>query len=107
MRNRGELSEGWYDPSTLRKVQESAKEYEEELARESNLVSPNEPSSTSKRREPEYNELSRRENDGDESDDSMGPVMPGQVNKARTSRPGPSIPNMEDLELRKGIYTNQ
>lgn len=106
MRNRGELSEGWYDPSTLRKAQESAREYEEEIARESNPVQSNEPSSSLSQREPEQNDH-EVEGDGDDSDDSMGPTLPGEINKSGRNRPGPSIPNMEDLELRRGIYTRQ
>ncbi|QSZ30186.1 hypothetical protein DSL72_004706 [Monilinia vaccinii-corymbosi] len=99
--NRGELSEGWYDPSTLRKAQESAKEYEEAIARESNSVQPNEHGPSSGKREPEYNEPSGVEDDGDNSDDSMGPALPGQMKKATRNLPGPSIPNMEDLELKR------
>ncbi|ESZ89766.1 hypothetical protein SBOR_9849 [Sclerotinia borealis F-4128] len=99
--NRGELSEGWYDPSTMRKVQETAKEYAEEIARESNLAQSNEPSSSFGQREVEQDEPSRMEDDGHDSDDSMGPTLPGQTSRARGNRLGPSIPNMEDLELRK------
>ncbi|RAL58594.1 hypothetical protein DID88_003954 [Monilinia fructigena] len=99
--NRGELSEGWYDPSTLRKAQESAKEYEEEIARESNSVQPREHAPSCEQRETEYDEPSRVEDDGDDSDDSMGPALPGQINKATRNRPGPSIPNMEDLGLKR------
>ncbi|KAJ8061375.1 hypothetical protein OCU04_010431 [Sclerotinia nivalis] len=103
--NRGELSEGWYDPSTLRKAQESAKEYEDEIARESNPIQSNEPSSSFTKRESEYDDLSRVEGDENDSDDSIGPTLPGEMNKARRNRPGPSIPNMEDLELKRGICT--
>lgn len=106
VRNRGELSEGWYDPSTLRKAQESAKEYEEEIARESNLVESNEASSSFGQRESVPNDPGRAEDDGEDSDDSIGPTLPGQINKARRNRLGPSIPNMEDLELKRGIYTD-
>ncbi|TGO90248.1 hypothetical protein BPOR_0072g00050 [Botrytis porri] len=98
--NRGELSEGWYDPSTLRKAQESAREYEEEIARESNPVQSNEPPSTSSQREPEQKNHGA-EDDGDDSDDSMGPTLPGEIDKSRRNRSGPNIPNMEDLELRR------
>ncbi|KAI9644510.1 hypothetical protein NHQ30_006531 [Ciborinia camelliae] len=99
--NRGELSEGWYDPSTLRKAHESAKEYAEEIARESNLVQSNELSSSFGQREFEDDDPSKVEDDGDDSDDSIGPTLPGQMSKARRNRLGPSIPNMEDLELKR------
>ncbi|EDO00536.1 hypothetical protein SS1G_14406 [Sclerotinia sclerotiorum 1980 UF-70] len=101
LKNRGELSEGWYDPSTLRKAQESAKEYEDEIARESNPIQSHEPSSSFTKRESEYDNPGRVEDDENDSDDSIGPTLPGEMNKVKMNRPGPSIPNMEDLELKR------
>merc|ERR1712098_1017198 len=37
-----------------------------------------------------------------DSDDSIGPALPGQESRSRGSRKGPSIPNMQDLELKRG-----
>ena len=39
---------------------------------------------------------------GTDSDDSVGPTLPGKE-RSRGQRPGPSIPNMEDIELKRGI----
>ena len=94
VRNRGELSEGWYDPSTLQKAVQSAQDepvphYEEHR--------PERPRET--RREP--SEEQRSGNDS-ESDDEIGPTLPGQEGKSRAGRMGPSIPNMQDLELKRG-----
>ena len=73
VRNRGELSEGWYDPETLQKAFNSQ----------------------------------RTESAGDEpinsdSDDSIGPSLPGLDGTFKRNRVGPSIPNMQDLELKRG-----
>lgn len=40
-----------------------------------------------------------------DSDDSVGPTLPGKE-RSRGRRPGPSIPSMEDLELKKGIASS-
>jgi hypothetical protein len=44
----------------------------------------------------------RASDSGSESDDSVGPTLPGKEGRSRVSRMGPSIPNMEDLELKRG-----
>jgi hypothetical protein len=41
--------------------------------------------------------------DDTDTDDSIGPTLPGQENRSKGKRTGPSIPNMQDLELRRGI----
>lgn len=38
-----------------------------------------------------------------ESDEEIGPTLPGQEGRSRGGRMGPSIPRMEDLELKKGV----
>jgi len=92
VRNRGELSEGWYDPSTLQKAVKSAQDepepgYEERRPKASR---------------PAGREQAEERNTADESDsdDSIGPTLPGQ--EGRGGRMGPSIPNMQDLELKRG-----
>ena len=45
---------------------------------------------------------SAREEPESESDDDIGPTLPGQEGRSRSGRMGPSIPRMEDLELKKG-----
>lgn len=48
----------------------------------------------------------REEPDESESDDDIGPTLPGQESRSRSGRMGPSIPRMEDLELKKGTFVN-
>jgi hypothetical protein len=38
-----------------------------------------------------------------ESDEEVGPMLPGQKGRSRGGRMGPSIPRLEDLELKKGM----
>ena len=90
MRNRGELAEGWYDPATLQKAQAS--------------VALNAVDAQSRLRDsPSYGSPRRAEESSDE--DMVGPAMP--VNEAQVynneNRRGPTIPNLQDLELRRGM----
>jgi hypothetical protein len=39
--------------------------------------------------------------DDSDSDDSIGPALPGQDSRSRSNRMGPSIPSMQDLELKR------
>lgn len=48
----------------------------------------------------------REEPDESESDDDIGPTLPGQESRSRSGRMGPSIPRMEDLELKNGTFVN-
>ena len=91
MRNRGELAEGWYDPATLQKARVSAM---------SNAV--NTEGQTRSRGSPSYVPARRAEESSD--DDVLGPTVPGvetQVYKS-DKKPGPAIPNLQDLELQRG-----
>ena len=99
MRNRGELAEGWYDPATLQKAQpsESTNNPRPSLGGE---VPQSSRGCTSDAPRAIRQEIEDQESD---SDDPIGPALPGQERTARSSgRVGPSIPNMQDLELRKG-----
>lgn len=91
MRNRGELAEGWYDPTTLEKAQASA-------ARDGDFVEPR-----THRDSPTYGE-SRLEESSDE--DFVGPNLPGKEAAApgRSIKPGPGIPSLQDLELQRGRW---
>jgi len=92
VRNRGELAEGWYDPSTLQKAQASA-------ASNPTIAEPRQRS----RGSPTYESLlSAEESSGD---DLVGPTLPGQDVAMRkgSMRAGPAIPNLQDLELKRGI----
>jgi hypothetical protein len=46
----------------------------------------------------------REETERSESDEEIGPTLPGQEGRSRAGRMGPSIPSMQDLELRKGMF---
>ena len=91
MRNRGELAEGWYDPATLEKAQASASSTTVHTERQSRP-----------RDSPSYGSPRRAEGS---SDEDIGPTMPGDETKIYTSnkRPGPAIPNLQDLELQRGM----
>ncbi|KAI9844778.1 MAG: hypothetical protein M1837_005311 [Sclerophora amabilis] len=102
VRNRGELAEGWYDPSTIQKAMES--ESTNDAAREA---------SSRRRDSPDYGaEMpatkpmgnQNQNNDGDDDDDEddddvVGPTLPGQESRSR--RTGPAVPTLQDLELRR------
>jgi hypothetical protein len=97
LRNRGELSEGWYDPSTFQKAVQSATEPPTSRIRDEN---------------PDLNPRGshleqQREVEGDlhhsDSEDSIGPSLPSQEGRSRASRMGPSIPGMQDLELKREL----
>lgn len=103
VRNRGELAEGWYDPSTQQKA----------------IQSSNESGHGSKSGEPERQEAQpvgrRRDSHHDDDassddDDVVGPTLPSHEPR-RTgrhgTRAGPAIPNMQDLELQRGILQNR
>ncbi|TVY76078.1 Uncharacterized protein LSUE1_G005435 [Lachnellula suecica] len=93
--NRGELSEGWYDPSTLQKAIKSTEEEPEPKSGNAQLNPST--SGAPRRAHPE----ARKAGDDSDSDDSIGPTLPGQESRSRGDRMGPSIPNMQDLELKR------
>lgn len=98
VRNRGELSEGWYDPTTLQKAIASAAEQETQSRDDS--YRPAQESSRKRSENVPREEVRESESD---SDDSVGPALPGQESRSRRSRKGPSIPNLQDLELKRGL----
>ena len=92
MRNRGELAEGWYDPATLHKAQASAALNAVDAGKQSRPLD-----------SPSYGSPRRAEESSDE--DIVGPAMLGngtQVYKTGKRR-GPTIPNLQDLELQRGM----
>ncbi|KAJ5561528.1 hypothetical protein N7461_000289 [Penicillium sp. DV-2018c] len=98
--NRGELAEGWYDPATLAKARQNAQEEP--------LAGPG-----GDRGSPEYNrgERGTREaaqdppvaEDDQDDDDEYGPSLPQGGSARGGSHLGPTIPNMQDLELKREI----
>lgn len=87
VRNRGELAEGWYDPVTLRKARASAASTAQ----------------TARRYEPSGE--GHQAVGGDSSDDdAVGPALPGDYSGTKEGkRSGPAIPNLQDLELQRGM----
>ncbi|EAW09596.1 uncharacterized protein ACLA_038060 [Aspergillus clavatus NRRL 1] len=95
--NRGELAEGWYDPSTFEKARHSA------------LEQP--PATTSGRRHsPDYRhddrekEAEPREDEpqnASEDEEDYGPGLPRYTMAKNGPSAGPTIPTIQDLELRQ------
>lgn len=94
VRNRGELSEGWYDPETLQKAMQS------DAAPDSRPRDDYRPKAADAGNE---DPRETRRDDESDSDDSIGPTLPGQ--EGRGSRMGPSIPNIQDPELKREMET--
>lgn len=100
LRNRGELAEGWYDPATLQKANPSSTR---------DLASTRD--STGRKGSLDYGNSSRRDTQEVESsdDDDIGPALPGDEEQSlrRGHRSGPAIPNIQDLELQRGLFFPQ
>ncbi|KAJ5439938.1 uncharacterized protein N7458_010936 [Penicillium daleae] len=92
--NLGELAEGWYDPATLERARKSAAEYQ--------------PGPT-ERASPDYGRGGPSRDVGaappashDEDDEEeYGPTLPVPGSTRDVSHSGPTIPNMQDLELKR------
>ncbi|KAL2854376.1 hypothetical protein BJY01DRAFT_37069 [Aspergillus pseudoustus] len=97
--NRGELAEGWYDPSTLEKAQKS-------VAATGPRESPvfERPADDVERDLKPARHDGHGEDDDDDDDDEHGP-MPhyGLLSGGGGLATGPTIPTMQDLELRNEI----
>lgn len=98
-RNRGELAEGWYDPSTLKKAQQSTSTPGDSYT---SNAQPKYDTTAPASRNAAANEIIEGDSD---SDDSVGPALPGHESRSRGGRMGPSIPNMQDLELKRGMIS--
>lgn len=95
VRNRGDLAEGWYESATLQKAQDYAVSASSNVEPERWL-----------RGSPQYGSPTGAEESSEE--DIVGPSLPGQDSSIHRSnkRAGPAIPNLQDLELRRGQYVN-
>ncbi|KAH8808438.1 hypothetical protein F5884DRAFT_370652 [Xylogone sp. PMI_703] len=89
--NRGELSTHWYDPSTLQRALHGMSTNDEIHKRQERA-----------RQGPDDTAVAG-DADTSSDDDSIGPTLPGQENRTRGSgsRMGPSIPSIQDLELKR------
>jgi len=92
--NRGELAEGWYDPVTLRKATQTSTR---------TFSSTREPGE----RRPSTDHVLREKQALDESgsgdNEDIGPAPPVNQGKnfSKASQSGPTIPGLQDLELRR------
>ncbi|KAJ5326705.1 hypothetical protein MYU51_001825 [Penicillium brevicompactum] len=96
--NKGELAEGWYDPATLERARAN--------------FEPQPAESKGGRESPDYTQGERAsgaaqesqpggaDDDDDDEDDEYGPTLP-QPGSARVGFMGPTIPRMQDLELKR------
>lgn len=97
VRNRGELAEGWYDPSTREKAIESSKEPAHVPKNED--YKPQDA-------QPHARQQDARPGDDSSDDDVVGPALPSNEPRRRGHggrRAGPAIPNLQELELQRGI----
>ncbi|OKL63145.1 hypothetical protein UA08_01600 [Talaromyces atroroseus] len=98
--NRGELAEGWYDPATFAKAKDSLdNERPKSMNRDSASLSPPEPSGNE---DSVPNDTGRDEAMlEDEDDEDYGPKLPRGALTSRGLPSGPTIPNLQDLELQR------
>ncbi|KAJ5493258.1 hypothetical protein N7539_002004 [Penicillium diatomitis] len=98
--NHGELAEGWYDPDTLERARQNAAEY---------ASAPIERASPTYEREDSTvvasagHPTAEKEDDGDEDGEEYGPTVPISGLSKNVTHPGPTIPNMQDLELKREL----
>ncbi|KAJ5808202.1 hypothetical protein N7474_009471 [Penicillium riverlandense] len=95
--NRGELAEGWYDPATLDKARKSAAEQP--------MPGPSRGRAASSDYTKGGTEAPERPAGEDDEDEDYGPALPHSGLEGRYGRgaphSGPTIPNMQDLELKR------
>ncbi|MCJ1317105.1 hypothetical protein MMC15_002427 [Xylographa vitiligo] len=98
--NRGELAEGWYDPTTSRKATESFTRPLSSMRHHGE-----------RRLSPNYIHRKQQTLDGSGSgssdDGNIGPALPENqgTNLSKAYRSGPTIPSLQDLELRQETST--
>ncbi|RJE23557.1 hypothetical protein PHISCL_04100 [Aspergillus sclerotialis] len=85
--NRGELAEGWYDPSTLAKARRAVADEQAPPPRGITM-------------EKKEGTPATENDNSDEEDDEYGPYLPSRQGLPGQSS-GPTIPTMQDLQLRK------
>ncbi|PYH98297.1 hypothetical protein BO71DRAFT_416403 [Aspergillus ellipticus CBS 707.79] len=105
--NRGELAEGWYDPSTLEKARQSvaAAQAQENENPSRRARGGSDEGAGPARGQSHTNGNEMEDYEDEDDDDEYGPVLPrghrGGGGGGFSS--GPTIPNMQDLELQKEL----
>ncbi|UQC90838.1 uncharacterized protein CLUP02_16370 [Colletotrichum lupini] len=106
--NRGELSQGWYDPEMFVSAKERALEVGIEglpsrgsdgRGREE-VVERSEERDYNRERTDEEDDGDRNDESDDDDDDDLGPRLP-PTSRGTGQRSGPGIPNMVDLSLQR------
>ncbi|KAF6837714.1 RNA helicase-like protein [Colletotrichum musicola] len=90
--NRGELSQGWYDPEMFASAKEKAAQespYEEPPTERRNLGEGR-----------EHGDSEDNKDDDDDDDEELGPMLPPTAREGG-QRSGPGIPNMAELSLHR------
>lgn len=100
-RNRRELAEGWYDPTTFQKAQAAMEPAQTSIPSDGRPK--NHSLSQARRNQHENSTAAQLVPSDSDSDGSLGPQLPTdqQARNGNDRRPGPSIPNMQDLALKR------
>jgi hypothetical protein len=88
--NRGELAEGYYDPATKQKADETAVNVQVDWD------APRRSPDHGGRQQPGTDDTTGRDSE-DSEEDEFGPALP--ADGRGDARPGPTVPNAQDLEL--------
>lgn len=100
LRNRGDLSEGWYDPATKQRADTAATTATPQTSKKPQLPPSRGDELVS--REPEEKTDIHAGSDNEYDDDEYGPAMPMQ--QLSNGRIGPKIPSMQDIQYRNGTF---
>jgi peroxin-14 len=96
------LAEGWYDPATLEKARSSAASAPGPAGSHQDAIEEKHQATVPSAGDDEEEEA----NDNDD-DDEYGPMPQyGLSSRGGGRAPGPAIPTMQDLELRKGTFSH-
>ncbi|KAK7935540.1 hypothetical protein PG985_001035 [Apiospora marii] len=102
--NDGSLANGWYDPEYFQEVCQTETPYIAAPVVRQDKVSAS-PVPKKRSLSPSPGPKARLDGNGgedeDEDDDDYGPRMPDKRDRTTTGRPGPGIPNLQDLDLRR------
>ncbi|PCH06510.1 Hypothetical protein PENO1_016790 [Penicillium occitanis (nom. inval.)] len=102
--NRGELAEGWYDPATFEKAKGSLNDirvaHNKEMVKGSDQFGQLGDNDTMPNKN-DYIPMAENDNDNGDDEDDYGPKLPSGAVTSKGPLSGPTIPNTQDLELRR------
>ncbi|EFQ98193.1 hypothetical protein MGYG_01229 [Nannizzia gypsea CBS 118893] len=106
--NRGELAEGWYDPATLKKALEGAYSrsspdttVHDPRGRRASASYKEEQQNAAPNEYHQQGEQDKGEEDEEEEEESYGPQAPSSHRQLSGYRPGPKIPTLADLTIKR------